>query len=815
MNNRFYCKNEGRRKAVGSPKDAAGNPLIPELNGIDYLEVAAASQQKTLDVYFLHPLPGETGQVPSSSPPLALLTKENVIIKGGVRIKNVRVESVSATKNVLSVTVNEAGDFSMYKLRIITSPTSLEPPSGFDPQLSFLEFSFKVGCPSEFDCKADIKCPPEKLSGPEINYLAKDYASFRRLILDRLSVIMPDWRERNPADLQIALIELLAYAGDHLSYYQDAVATEAYLGTARKRTSVRRHARLVDYFMHDGCNSRTWVCLEVEKGGSAENQTLTAHTVLLTGRSDNGPMIALSELKKALNEQPVVFETMHDLKLRSAHNRISFYTWNNSECCLPRGSTHAWLLNKPALSLKAGDVLILEEVLSPTTGMKADADPDNRHAVRLEKVLPDVDPLNNTPVMEIEWNAEDALHFPLCISAVTDKKYGQKYIEDVSIATGNIVLADNGFTIEQEPLVPASAPDRGNYRPRLQRKDISFAMQYKDETERKKAASVILYQDPREALPLVTLKDNNEKWNVRRDLLGSDRFAAEFVVETEQVGKAQIRFGDNVLGKQPSTGTDFTADYRIGNGLAGNVGAEAIGLIVPDIGGISGVRNPMSAVGGANAETMEEVRQFAPQAFRIQERAVTEADYAEVTERHPEVQKAAAMFRWTGSWHTVFVTVDRKGGREVDADFEADVRSRLERFRIAGYDLEVDAPRFVALEIVMTICVKPGYFQINVKETLMKVFSRYDLDNGQRGFFHPDNFTFNQPVYLSQLYERAMDVAGVASVDIDTFKRWGKKPNKEIENGVLTTAALEIVRLDNDRNFQENGKIEFIMKGGL
>ena len=70
---------------------------------------------------------------------------------------------------------------------------------------------------------------------------------------------MPDWRERNPADLGITLVELLAYAGDQLSYYQDAVATEAYLGTARRRTSVRRHARLVDYPMHDGANARAWL----------------------------------------------------------------------------------------------------------------------------------------------------------------------------------------------------------------------------------------------------------------------------------------------------------------------------------------------------------------------------------------------------------------------------------------------------------------------------------------------------------------------------------------------------------------------------
>ncbi len=65
-------------------------------------------------------------------------------------------------------------------------------------------------------------------------------------------------------DLGITLVELLAYAGDYLSYYQDAVATEAYLGTARQRISVHRHARLVDYWMHDGCNARAWLTISTD-----------------------------------------------------------------------------------------------------------------------------------------------------------------------------------------------------------------------------------------------------------------------------------------------------------------------------------------------------------------------------------------------------------------------------------------------------------------------------------------------------------------------------------------------------------------------
>jgi predicted phage baseplate assembly protein len=252
-------------------------------------------------------------------------------------------------------------------------------------------------------------------------------------------------------------------------------------------------------------------------------------------------------------------------------------------------------------------------------------------------------------------------------------------------------------------------------------------------------------------------------------------------------------------------------------GRAGNVGADSITRIATGFTGILGVRNPLPAAGGVEAETMEEARQYAPQAFRTQERAVTEADYAEVTERHAEVQKAAATFRWTGSWHTVFITIDRKGGLSVRKDplFLREIRRHIERYRMAGYDLEINDPIPVPLEIKLQVCVKQGYFRSNVKQSLLSVFGNRDLPDGRRGFFHPDNFTFGQPLYLSRIYETAMAVAGVSSVEVKIFQRQGQPPGDEIKTGVLTPQALEIIQLDNDPNFPENGKIEFDTQGGL
>jgi len=49
-----------------------------------------------------------------------------------------------------------------------------------------------------------------------------------------------DWNEETEADLGIALVEMLAIVGDQLSYYQDHVASEAFISTASARLGVRK-----------------------------------------------------------------------------------------------------------------------------------------------------------------------------------------------------------------------------------------------------------------------------------------------------------------------------------------------------------------------------------------------------------------------------------------------------------------------------------------------------------------------------------------------------------------------------------------------
>lgn len=224
---------------------------------------------------------------------------------------------------------------------------------------------------------------------------------------------------------------------------------------------------------------------------------------------------------------------------------------------------------------------------------------------------------------------------------------------------------------------------------------------------------------------------------------------------------------------------------------------------------------------------MEEVKQLAPAAFRSGlHRAVTEEDYKRVAETHPEVDRAVARFRWTGSWHTVFVTIDVRGRAEVPAQIRDDVTTWINRHALAGYDVEVQPPAFVPIELDVDVCVARDHFRSDVEQEVLITLSNKLLPLGKRGFFHPDAFSFGDPLYLSRLYRTIEEVPGVDSAVVTRFKRlWeptteptnggpDEASRRNIAAGFIKADPLEIVRLDNDPNFPEHGVLRLNMLGG-
>lgn len=841
------CFDDERRAAV------LGHPT---LNGIDFVEyyenTALPLPSFWLVVTFLKKLE-----------PKGLVDHPELFqITGGTRVVGIQCTKVEngVQNNQLKVYLSASGDFSTYSLSVKSTE--------LDSQLNSAPINFKATCPTEFDCRPSVECPPELLNEPLLDYFAKDYSSFRRLLLDLIPQRNPGWLERNPADLGMALVELLAYAGDHLSYFQDSVATEAYLDTCRQRVSAKRHARLIDYAMHEGRNAWTYVQFDVRGDGTVPRGTQLLTRVERALRGQAAPpatQVAAALLNydgdTALREV-TVFETAAALNANVLNNEMRIHAWGNGECCLPRGATGAYLYavqtgTQQAVlpQLSPGDFLVLEEVLGSTTGLPADANPAHRQVVQLVKVQATTDPVfrdqllngrlqpltcltqHALPLAQVTWRMNDALTFPLCL---TTEHPDTGLLENISLARGNVIPCDHGRTHNEAIPLPAILPGAasGVFECRLPRGPLTF-----QSPAVSNGPSAFLNRDrldlrgsPRSVAPAVELQltfppAEIETWTPAPDLLGDHPFDRHFVVDMDSDGRAVLRFGDGEYGRQPVGALQASARYRTGNGRSGNLGGGAlVHVVIPAVAPtwpvVNTLRQPLPARDGVDAETIEEVRQFAPAAFQAEQfRAVTEADYEAAARKLPSVAVAKCTFRWTGSWQTVFVAIHPSnptdlitfpGGRTRLTDtLHQSVCHQLTRYKLAGYDLEIRTAQYVPLEIALQICVGRGHFRGDVLEAVARALSNQRFADGTVGFFHPSRFGFGQDVYLSQLYTAVEHVEGVDSAVVTVFKRYWAVANNELENGVLLLGDDEIARLDNDPNFAENGVLRLTATGGL
>lgn len=771
-----------------------------------------------LTLYFLN----------SNLPPLTLSQLQLVMLDGITPApwSMTSIASVPGVNNALKITLQgsnqtNANVAQLYLVQITNASTV---------DLFFTQSGFVIGTGpvAADDCQTLTTTTGNNTADLTIDYLSKDYNSLRQLLLNRLSVTMPNWAQDSPADIGVMLVEILAYAADQLSYYQDAVATEAYLNTARRRISVRRHARLLNYLIHEGCNARTWVQF-IFNGTDSNQNILQPGLQLLTQVTGMPAAITAADYAQTLESHPVIFETLTPVTLYASHNQIPFYTWGADDYSLPQGVTTATLDGDYSETLQVGDILLFTEVAGIQTGLPEDADPSHRCAVCLTSVTLLQDALfNNRPVTQITWASADALPFCLIVKSAS-------LSEIISVACGNVALADHGQSINNNPndpnfidIFPNQVPTVGVYNPVLSQPNLTFAMPLPTVIT---SAQLLLQQDPHQALPEISLMasdPSNPTWIPQSDLFNSSIFAPNFVVEMENDRTAHLRFGDNTYGKQPLTGTIFAANYRVGNGTLGNIGANALYHWVVSnnlpsdqiilLSHVTAITNPLLATGGVDPESLTHIVMNAPQAFMQQPRYVTLQDYVTAALAYPGVAQAVANYEWTGSWKTLVVSVVRSNQQPVDLSFQQALGGFLNQQRLMGYDIQISDPIYVPLDIALVIQLLPGFEADQVYQSLRAHFNGQD-SAGFR-FFNPTQFSFGQSIYLSAIVAEVMTVPGVAGVDLsDTqntrFQRYfgSALQTSALNTGVIQLAASELAQLDNDPNIPAHGQIHFIIEG--
>lgn len=788
------------------------------LNGIDFIEVASADQ-RTLRVHFMNTVAVQ-----------GTLTARPTI-DGGDVIRVVAVQTVTnadwATdpdgRPLLTLHVDAEGDFSFYRLTL-ASPV-------LDRYHRSARFTFKALCPSDLDCGPDeLACPLRTTDTPPIDYLAKDFLSFRKALSEFSALRYPAWQERSEADVGVMFLEALSALADDLSYTQDRIAAEATLETATQRRSIVRLARLVDYEPRPATAARVELQLDVKAG------PLPAGLPFVAPDSAGGTIDF--ELGTGLRDTEA-----YVVDPRWNRGLVPYY-WSDADRCLVAGSVEMWVLGHGHGFVAGQRLLIDTEALSP-------ADPPVRDIIRLIHAVEEVDPLfpgapsPGTDVTHLRWAPDDA---PLADHDLSESSPGHPR----TILAGNLVPATQGRRVTETfaadlppaatPAMPVTFVRQGpNSGPDFETPSHQYPLRSarlawlapelvdpsRDETASWPIPEIILAERP--TPPATTALP----WTWRRRLLDCEPFETGYTVDPARYRTIDppnasaamdyvdddgetIRFGDGVFGSIPDPQTVFDVTYRVGGGAFGNVTHDSIVRVGPEAAAlIDRVTNPFPAVSGADAETDEQVRRRAPAAFRARQyRAVRAEDYRAAAETLPWVQRAGTTFAWTGSWLTVFTTADPRGSEALPVDQHRQLIQLLDRRRLAGYESYVPAPRYAYLDLVVTVCATSEAFRGDVEEAVLEALSARRSPDGRLGFFHPDHWTFGRALERSRLAADIQDVPGVAGVVSLRYRRRGTNPTYvEMPDAVLI-APDAILQLDNDRNWPERGALKVIVEGG-
>ncbi len=744
----------------------------------------------------------------------------------------------------MSLRIAPVGDYSTYTLELVWNANLI------DPFFSALGFKFRPGCFTN-DCAPRLEGRPLP-PGPEIDYLAKDYDSFRHTLMAAMAQRVPGWTSTSEADHDQVLIDLFAAAADELSDYQDRVMAEAYLATTRKRVSLARHARLVDYHLSEGNQASTWLAVEILSTQPPFALADPVHDQELV--VSNGADVSAAGVVSFTSRQRGLPQAQWQW-LDPRLNRLRLHTWRDAQPALRAGSTSADLVplsglatqaDAEALRDRARDAfwreLVIAEVLNPLTGALPGRNPRKRQLLRLRSGADAAealfDPVTLTWLVRVHWREEDALRFDYSFTTFCGDP--PVAVHGVSLFFGNVLPVYEGRPLtvrfhETGSLLPIdTAALKHRYYHRMNRYG---------EAQGDWVLAELPDEEPLAYLPPISgLAPNGEEparstlrvtvepggggagdpWDEVESLVHSDdspENGDHFMVETDERQRSILRFGNGRNGRLLPAGVVVHAECQIGGGHQGNVGADR--LIYPQdlsgalSGAITAAWNPFDVTDGRDPESPDKVRRNAPEAFRARQlRAVTLADYVKRAEEVPGVSRAVARYAWTGSWRTVRVVIDPQGTTVLDDALRADLAAHLEAVRLIGEDLELRPPRYVPLDIRITVCADPAYWREDLRFVLEQEFSDGWTADGRPGFFNVDQWTFGQALHRSMIEGRIHRVAGIRHVMDITMKRFNAPTPGVPGLEVLEMGFDEVVLLSNDPSHLERGLIRFDVQGG-
>lgn len=702
-----------------------------------------------------------------------------------------------------------------------------------DPLRRYLPVRLRPECGDAPDC-VTVPPQPAPLTPPDYDTLARDYAGLRGMLLERLRALSPG-ADESPADLTVTLIELMAHLGDLLAYRQDRLATESWLPTARRRSSVTRHARLVDFAVPPATSAATVVQVHVAHHNAGPGD---ATFVVEPGDTATD---AAGDPAEAPDAAHFTLEAAAPTTVRSSHGEVALYDWTEADAVLTAGATSAVLVRpRPgegvALStwLPVGSLLAFEVVAPgppgdqeawarrttpwpPSDGSGGQTRvPLASHpaqVVRVTEVVPITDPLSpGLPLVRVFWDGVDALRRPVPVSIRTTGGTPR-----VGVARLGLLPAHHGLCVDGVEAVAPFEPLTGSRPDPATTRVGDYHLVAAASAGLSCAPGGRPWQlDTRVALPSGTAVPALRVTSLLRAPL--EGFSV--VVDHDDDEPPRLRFRTGALGLVPPSQSAVTVRYQVGSGPAGMIAAGTLTRLVRTSSPVGQpcvwqeadprvtARNLTPGTGGLPAMPLDTVRRDAPQAYAaVPRRAVLVGDLPSFAVQAPGVARAAARRSWSGSWPVGLVAVEPLVEGDDAAVTQAAGRV-LDAVRMAGTETVALPATPVGLLVALTVCLTPS---ADTATTRLRILA--GLRPGRPdAVFDPASLSLGTALHTSAVVAKVAAVPGVDAVRVTEARRLTDPPGTN--EPVLVMGPAELPVCDDDPAAPDRGRIELSIEGG-
>jgi hypothetical protein len=276
------------------------------------------------------------------------------------------------------------------------------------------------------------------------------------------------------------------------------------------------------------------------------------------------------------------------------------------------------------------------------------------------------------------------------------------------------------------------------------------------------------------------------EWHEVPSLHGVAATARVFVTREDDEQKTHVRFGDGETGARLPTGTDnIVAQYRYGSGAAVPPVGTLTSILKPQR-GLQRIENPVPPGGGADPESREQVRRYAPRSVLTFGRAVSGDDYETVAAQTPGVQRARVYWSWDGASQRTLVKVFVGD----DAGAVAAATAALRAFADPNRPVLVTLAAPMYADVSFTLEIGPAYEPESVRTAVSAA-----LLDPRNKIFGIEVAQIGRTVYDSQIHEACLRIDGVRAVRALRFGIWTQEPrlsNPDLDPGPPPAETVDV-----------------------